>query len=90
MTLSLLTKNSKNPDKEDTPMLHHNTLSGKVELEVNNEDTMEEIKGLVKEVEAAMAELPNELQHIKLVAKPLLKVRSFIAKVNNIIFGFSP
>lgn len=56
-------------------------------MEINNEDTEEEIEGLVKEVEVAMVELLNELEQIRLVAKLLLKAPGFIAKVNNIIFG---
>jgi regulator of sirC expression with transglutaminase-like and TPR domain len=55
--------------------------AGEVDPNVDDEDTEEEIEGLVKEVEEALADLPQNSEPSKLAAKLLLKVRGFIAKV---------
>ena len=47
----------------------------------------EEIKELLKEVEEALADLPQNSEPSKLAAKLLLKVRGFIAKVGCLFRG---
>lgn len=54
-----------------------------VSTEFDDEDTEEEVKELAQEMETVIAELPQASysQQAKLVARLLLKVRRFIAKV---------
>src|SRR5882724_5138181 len=55
--------------------------TGEVDPDIDDKDTEEEIEELVKEVEEALADLPQNYEPSKLAAKLLLKVRRFIAKV---------
>ena len=61
--------------------------AGEVDPDVDDEDTEEEIEELVKEVEEALADLPQNSEPSKLAAKLLLKVRGFIAKVGCLLHG---
>src|SRR5882724_2150271 len=57
---------------------------GEVDPDVDDADTEEEIEELVKEVEEALADLPQNSEPSKLTAKLLLKVCGFIAKVGRL------
>ena len=59
-----------------------NDAAGEVDLEVDDEDTKEEIEALVMEVEAALADMPPGSPVVKLASSLLFKVRRFIAKVH--------
>jgi len=54
---------------------------GEANSGADDEDTEEEIEALLKEAEAACANLPTGSEQVKLVSALLLKVRGFIAKV---------
>jgi len=61
------------------------TAAGEIDPDVDDEDTEEEIEALVKDFEAALAELPQDSFEGQLVAALLLMVQGFIAKVHHII-----
>jgi hypothetical protein len=61
------------------------TAAGEIDPDVDDEDTEEEMEALIKDVEAALAELPQDSVEGWLATALLLKVRGFIAKVRHII-----
>lgn len=80
---SIKKKNSVGVD-EDVPVIpapSDSIFSGEIDASIDDEDTEEEIEALIKDAEAACANLPADSEQVKLVSALLLKVRGFIAKV---------
>ena len=81
LTLPSKKKSSSGDEIPVTALSSKETSPGEVNPNIDDEDTEEEIKELVKEVEAAVTDLPDDSKLPKLAAKLLLKVRGFIVKV---------